>query len=92
MIVQTPRVLRDDRAFTKLAQVYGRKTVFAVAIYLRVHYHRRRIQVSEPALAYLCSCPDHGFCQLSLFAGFAIYLPELFPSVCAAPGTSFCYT
>jgi hypothetical protein len=32
-----------------------------------------------------------GFCQLSLFAGFAIYLPELFPLRLRSTGTSFCY-
>ena len=32
-----------------------------------------------------------GFCQLSLFAGFAIYLPELFPTRLRSTGTSFCY-
>ena len=32
-----------------------------------------------------------GFCQLGLFAGFAIYLPELFPVSLRSTGTSFCY-
>jgi hypothetical protein len=32
-----------------------------------------------------------GFCQLALFAGFAIYLPELFPLRLRSTGTSFCY-
>ena len=32
-----------------------------------------------------------GFCQLALFAGFAIYLPELFPLRIRSTGTSFCY-
>lgn len=32
-----------------------------------------------------------GFFQLSLFAGFAIYLPELFPTRLRSTGTSFCY-
>jgi hypothetical protein len=32
-----------------------------------------------------------GFCQLALFAGFAIYLPELFPTRLRSTGTSFCY-
>ena len=32
-----------------------------------------------------------GFCQLGLFAGFAIYLPELFPTRLRSTGTSFCY-
>jgi hypothetical protein len=32
-----------------------------------------------------------GACQLALFAGFAIYLPELFPLRLRSTGTSFCY-
>ena len=32
-----------------------------------------------------------GACQLGLFAGFAIYLPELFPLRLRSTGTSFCY-
>jgi hypothetical protein len=32
-----------------------------------------------------------GYCQLGLFAGFAIYLPELFPTRLRSTGTSFCY-
>jgi hypothetical protein len=32
-----------------------------------------------------------GFCQLGVFAGFAIYLPELFPTRLRSTGTSFCY-
>ena len=32
-----------------------------------------------------------GFFQLALFAGFAIYLPELFPTSLRSTGTSFCY-
>ena len=34
---------------------------------------------------------EMGFCQLGLFAGFAIYLPELFPTRLRSTGTSFCY-
>jgi hypothetical protein len=32
-----------------------------------------------------------GAAQLSVFAGFAIYLPELFPDRLRSTGTSFCY-
>lgn len=35
--------------------------------------------------------PIMGFCQLSLFAGYAIYFPELFPTALRSTGTSFCY-
>lgn len=35
--------------------------------------------------------PIMGFCQLSLFAGYAMYFPELFPTHLRSTGTSFCY-
>jgi MFS family permease len=35
--------------------------------------------------------PLMGFCQLALFGGYAIYLPELFPTMFRSTGTSFCY-
>ncbi|MGL6074022.1 MAG: MFS transporter [Fimbriiglobus sp.] len=35
--------------------------------------------------------PMMGFFQLSVFGGFAIYLPELFPTKYRSTGTSFCY-
>ncbi len=33
--------------------------------------------------------PLMGFCQLSLFGGYAIYFPELFPTFLRSTGTSF---
>ena len=35
--------------------------------------------------------PIMGFAQLSLFGGYAIYFPELFPTRLRSTGTSFCY-
>jgi MFS family permease len=35
--------------------------------------------------------PIMGFCQLSIFGGYAIYFPELFPTRLRSTGTSFCY-
>jgi len=35
--------------------------------------------------------PLMGFGQLSIFAVYAIYLPELFPTSLRSTGTSFCY-
>jgi MFS family permease len=32
-----------------------------------------------------------GFCLLALFGGYAVYLPELFPTRLRATGTSLCY-
>ena len=35
--------------------------------------------------------PLMGFATLSLFGGYAIYFPELFPTRLRSTGTSFCY-
>ena len=35
--------------------------------------------------------PLMGFYTLALFGGYAIYLPELFPTRLRSTGTSFCY-
>jgi MFS family permease len=35
--------------------------------------------------------PLMGACQLSMFGGYAIYFPELFPTRLRSTGTSFCY-
>ncbi len=35
--------------------------------------------------------PIMGFFQLAIFGGYAIYLPELFPTRLRSTGTSFCY-
>jgi MFS family permease len=75
---------------TKLAQKVGRKPAFAVAFvcaliatvgYFRLFNGRDHIWMSAIM----------GACQLALFAGFAIYLPELFPTRLRSTGTSFCY-
>ena len=46
--------------------------------------------MSSPIDAYWMM-PLMWFFQLGVFAGFAIYLPELFPSRMRSTGTSFCY-
>ena len=77
--------------FRKLAQWYGRRPAFAVGyssalvITLLVYW-----KMNSPMDAYWMM-PLMGAAQLSVFAGFAIYLPELFPSQFRSTGTSFCY-
>jgi drug/metabolite transporter superfamily protein YnfA len=46
--------------------------------------------MSSPSDAYWMM-PLMTGAQLAVFAGFAIYLPELFPSRLRSTGTSFCY-
>jgi MFS family permease len=77
--------------FSSLAQRIGRKPTFAIALLaaffstIYVFYslqHFWQIFVLVPVM---------GFCQLSLFGGYAIYFPELFPTRLRSTGTSFCY-
>jgi MFS family permease len=76
---------------TKACIVLGRKPAFAIwytgafVVTLYVYY-----TMSSPTDAYWMM-PLMWFFQLGVFAGFAIYLPELFPSRMRSTGTSFCY-
>jgi MFS family permease len=77
--------------FGVLSQRIGRKPTFAIALIaacvstMSVFWFLR-----EPWQLWVM-VPIMGFCQLSLFAGYAIYFPELFPTHLRSTGTSFCY-
>lgn len=77
--------------FTKLAIALGRRTAFALgfaaALVTTLYTYWK---MGSPADAYWMM-PIMSAAQLSVFAGFAIYLPELFPSRLRSTGTSFCY-
>lgn len=76
--------------FTRIAAL-GRKLAFglgfslALVVTFLVYW-----KMASPTDAYWMM-PLMGMAQLSVFAGFAIYLPELFPSRLRSTGTSFCY-
>ena len=74
-----------------LAQRIGRKPTFAISFTFTLlgtaagfWFFRERSQV-------FWLIPLMGACQFSLFAGYAIYLPELFPTRLRSTGVSFCY-
>jgi MFS family permease len=77
--------------FTRLAMALGRRPAFAIGylsafvITILVYW-----KMNSPTDAYWMM-PLMGAAQLSVFAGFSIYLPELFPSRLRSTGTSFCY-
>ncbi len=77
--------------FTRVANVFGRRLAFligfssALVITFMVYW-----RMNSPQDAYWMM-PLMGAAQLAVFAGFAIYLPELFPSRLRSTGTSFCY-
>jgi MFS family permease len=91
MIAQNCGSFLGMMTFTKFAQDYGRKKVFATAAicaYLSTVVAFKFL--TEPWQIFVL-LPLMGFFQLALFAGFAIYLPELFPLRLRSTGTSFCY-
>ncbi len=75
---------------TRLSQAIGRRPSFCIAFLLAlmatVGYFRLFNGKSDIWMSAIM-----GGCQLALFAGFAIYLPELFPTRLRSTGTSFCY-
>lgn len=77
--------------FTRVAGRLGRRIAFAggftAALISTVLVYW---QMSTPTQALWMMFLMTG-CQLAVFAGFAIYLPELFPSRLRSTGTSFCY-
>jgi MFS family permease len=78
-------------AMTKLAQRFGRKPAFAVAFGAALVATVGFFQFFNDRTDVFWMTPIMGACQLALFAGFAIYLPELFPTRLRSTGTSFCY-
>lgn len=77
--------------FAWVAQRWGRRPAFAGALLLSflstlLVFHSLR----EFSQIYWM-LPLMGFGQLAVFAVYAIYLPELFPTSLRSTGTSFCY-
>jgi MFS family permease len=77
--------------FTKAAARMGRRPAFAIGFAMSLLVTAYVYwQMKTPTDAYWMM-PLMGAAQLGPFAGFAIYLPELFPSSMRSTGTSFCY-
>ncbi|MCB9950520.1 MAG: MFS transporter [Planctomycetaceae bacterium] len=77
--------------FGNLAQVIGRKPTFAIGFVAALVSTVSVFLFLEDFWQVVVLVPIMGFCQLSLFAGYAIYFPELFPTRLRSTGTSFCY-
>jgi MFS family permease len=77
--------------FGALSQKIGRKPTFAIALIAAFCSTVSVFLILEDFWQIWVMVPIMGFCQLSLFAGYAIYFPELFPTRLRSTGTSFCY-
>jgi MFS family permease len=91
MIVQNFGAVLGMLAFTRLAHEYGRKKIFALSAVCAFVSTVAVFKFLTQPWQIFVFCPVMGFFQMSLFAGFAIYLPELFPLRLRSTGTSFCY-
>lgn len=77
--------------FTRVTQVTGRRMAFflgffAALLITALLYWKMETPTDAYWMMFIM-----GAAQLGTFAGFAIYLPELFPSSLRSTGTSFCY-
>jgi MFS family permease len=75
----------------KIAQVKGRRIAFAIAILCSFGSTLLLFQGLRTTADIYWMIPLMGFGTLSVFAVYAIYLPELFPTSLRSTGTSFCY-
>lgn len=78
-------------SFGWLTQRIGRRPTFALAFVGAMFSTAMVFWYLEKPSDVFWMVPVMGFFQLSLFAGYAIYFPELFPTYLRSTGTSFCY-
>jgi MFS family permease len=80
--------------FTRVTEKVGRKKAFGmffIGSLIVTVFVFQMIGKINGRFDILWMAPVMGFFHLSVFAGFSIYLPELFPTRLRATGISFCY-
>jgi MFS family permease len=75
----------------RICQRLGRRPFFALAFSAALASTLLVFRFLDDISDIWWMLPLMGFCQFSLFAGYAIYFPELFPTRLRSTGTSFCY-
>ena len=78
-------------SFTYLTHHTGRKKAFALTFAAAMVMTAYTFWQLKNFTDIFWMIPLMGFFQLALFGGYAIYLPELFPTRLRSTGTSFCY-
>ncbi|MBM3835888.1 MAG: MFS transporter [Verrucomicrobia bacterium] len=77
--------------FSRVAERIGRRPAFAIAFVLAMFSTAFGFWFLKDFSDIFWMTPIMGFCQFALFAGYAIYFPELFPTHLRSTGVSFCY-
>jgi MFS family permease len=75
----------------RICQRLGRRPFFAIFFTAAMLATAMVFRYLDDISDFWWMLPIMGFFQLSLFAGYAIYFPELFPTRLRSTGTSFCY-
>ena len=78
-------------AFARVTQVLGRRPTFAIFFSIALLATVLAFGCVEKMPRDLWMVALMGGAQLSVFGGYAIYFPELFPTRLRSTGTSFCY-
>ncbi len=78
-------------SFALVSQRIGRRPTFAIAFVSAMLSTILVYSSFDSFSDMFWMTPLMGFCQLSLFGGYAVYFPELFPTRLRSTGTSFCY-
>lgn len=77
--------------FSLVSHYLGRKNTFVLSFLLAMFSTAFTFWSFSELSDVFWMIPLMGFCQLSVFGGYAIYFPELFPTRLRSTGTSFCY-
>lgn len=77
--------------FAYVAERLGRRPAFAISFILAGLSTSATFWLLTEFWQIFVFVPIMGFCQLTLFGGYAIYFPELFPTRLRSTGISFCY-
>jgi MFS family permease len=78
--------------FSAFTHYFGRRAAFGMALVLALVSSVFTFLSLSSFFHVFVMIPIMGFCQLSMFGGYAIYFPELFPTRLRSTGTSFCYS
>jgi MFS family permease len=78
-------------AFTTVASLVSRRLAFFFAFLAGMVVTAFVFNSLQTATDAYWMLPMMGFAQLALFAGYAIYFPELFPTRLRGTGVGFCY-
>lgn len=77
--------------FAITAERIGRRPTFTIAFIAALASTATTFLMMDSLADALWMVPIMGFCQLSIFGGYAVYFPELFPTRLRSTSVSFCY-